>query len=374
MKQNKDYWLERNRDKLKSIEDLTDEDIKELTEIIDHAYRDLSNQIKDIYLKYAYDNKMSYWSARQYLTQDERKEFQRDLKYYIEKSKDSEYANAHKKELHSLSVRARVQRIETVQANIKMFAGDLHDHLSGKSVKRLSDIFSDSYYRTKHAFEGTDIKKDFTVPNTKDVEEALKTPWSGKNYSENVWNITSSFESKLKATLNRGLIQGKHPDEIAKEWRKQLHGKKGNGGTVYECRRLMETEAANISEQATMKYYKETALEKYEFSTSGLTNVCEDCIELDEKKFNVKDAVVGVNYPPIHPFCHCTTVPVTIFDDEDESQYDLPYEEWYKQEILPLLDTKKLNESHESSDELDIPKFVNKQSKSEKLPKRFRYS
>ena len=68
----------------------------------------------------------------------------------------------------------------------------------------------------------------------------------------------------------------------------------------------------------------------------GLT--CEVCGELDGKVFPLSKAEVGVNYPPIHRWCRCVTIPV--FDDFDtnmrvakdekgETIYvSMTYEEW----------------------------------------------
>lgn len=336
------YWEERNNEKLKSVSDVVDSDVATITILIEQGNKELSNQIREMYIKYSKDNEMSYADTLKYLTNDERTEFQKDLKYYIEKYRDQEYVNAHRQELQSLSVRARVKRIEELQTSITKITGELHNHLNGTSKAKLSEIFEESYLHTTHATLGTNISKNFTTPNVRDMEEVLKHPWSGKNYSEKIWDITNSFASRLKAELTRGLIQGKHPDEIARSWRKLNMGKDGTGGTVYECRRLMETEAANLSEQATKKSYEETGVECYRYLTSGHSNVCDDCTDLqkrsNEKAFLVKEAITGINYAPMHPFCRCTSIPATRYDDEDESQYDLPYDEWYAKYVQPEVD------------------------------------
>lgn len=358
-KRNDQYWADRNREKLEDIQKITDEEVEELIKIIKKADHDLSEQIRKMYVKYGDDNGLTYSDTLKYLRNDERKEFQKDLQYYIEKYHDSEYVKKNKRELQSLSVRARVKRIEEVQANIKMIVSELNNKMFTGSKESLKRAFDSGYLHTLHAIKGKNIDESFSMPNMDDVEELLKIPWSGKNYSDKVWNITDGFEKKLTEILNRGLIQGKHPDEIASEWRKLGMGKDGTGGTVYQCKRLMETEAHNLSAQATKKSYDENGVEKYRYLTSGHANVCEGCAELEqqtkEKAIPVKNAIAGVNYNPMHPFCHCTTVPATRYDDEDESIYDMPYDEWYKQEIEPILKAKSTDEYN---DDLDVPPFM----------------
>lgn len=362
-KRNDEYWSDRNKEKLESVSDIVDEDIKSIVKIIERGNQDLTGQINAMYVKYGKENGLSYPETLKYLTSNERKEFQKDLQYYIEKYHDKEYVKAHKQELQSLSVRARVQRIEKMQASITKVAGELHTHLSGAAKDNLGKVFDDSYYHTAHATSGTGISKSFTMPNVKDAEEVLKTPWSGKDYSEKVWNITDTFASRLKTELTRGLIQGKHPDEIARLWRKLNVGKDGTGGTVYECKRLLETEAAYISEQASKKYYDDVGVEGYRYITSGHANVCDDCADLqkrsNEKAFPVKDAVAGVNYAPMHPFCHCASIPATRYDDEDEAEFDMPYDEWHEMYVKPLLDESDTENKHEGNNE-KVQEFLTK--------------
>ena len=72
--------------------------------------------------------------------------------------------------------------------------------------------------------------------------------------------------------------------------------------------------------------------------TSKDYKVCDTCQELEGKDFAVKEAKTSVNYPPMHPICRCTTRAKTRYDDEDESQYDLPYDEWYEKYVQPEID------------------------------------
>lgn len=65
---------------------------------------------------------------------------------------------------------------------------------------------------------------------------------------------------------------------------------------------------------------------------------CDTCGALDGRRFKVDDAEPGVNYPPIHPNCRCTTVE---YDPEEaldwlNSGEPMPkrttYQEWYSRQ------------------------------------------
>jgi phage putative head morphogenesis protein, SPP1 gp7 family len=344
-----EYWEERERQKQQKVDEITDAEVEKIRKAIEDAISDLDRQIHDIYMKYAIDNKMDYYDALQYLTDDERKEFQRDLQYYLDKYKDSDYVKKHKKELHSLSVRARVQRIEAFIANIKQHASDLEEMLNTGAREEIASLYSEGYLRNAYDILGGQAPTPTVVVpafNTRVVREIMETPWSGKNYSTKVWDISTSFENKLEEVLTRGLIQGRHPDVIAREFRaagfgKERRNKDGSirkGGVAWSAEALIRTEAANLIEQAQLDSYKEFNTERYVFMTSKDHKVCDTCAELEGKDFAIEEAKAGVNYPPMHPICRCTSRAKTRYDDEDESQYDLPYDEWYAQYVQPEID------------------------------------
>ena len=141
------YWEERERQKQQKVDEITDAEVEKVRKAIEDAINDLNRQIRDIYMKYAIDNSMSYADTLKYLTNNELKEFQKDLQYYLEKYRDSDYVKKNKKELHSLSVRARVQRIEMFIANIKQHASDLEEMLNTGTREQISQLYTEGYLR-----------------------------------------------------------------------------------------------------------------------------------------------------------------------------------------------------------------------------------
>ena len=59
--------------------------------------------------------------------------------------------------------------------------------------------------------------------------------------------------------------------------------------------------------------YTANEVEKYQILTTLDDKTCDICGELDGKVFQVKDAVIGLNFPPFHQECRCTTIPY--YDD-----------------------------------------------------------
>lgn len=367
-----EYWADREAQKQAKVDEITDKDVELVRKAIDESIEGLKQSIRDIYRKYAYDNDMDYYTAVQYLTDDERAEFQRDLKYYVEKYHDSEYVKRYKKELHSLSVRARVKRIDTVIAEIKKYASELEEHLNKDTRAIYDDIYMEGYLRANYeTLEAGEPSINFAnaFPYEK-VQEILDTPWSGKNYSRKVWDTTGAFAETLESVLTRGLIQGQHPDVIAREFRKAGFGKEEKnkdgsirkGGIARRAEDLIRTEAANVIEQAALNAYSELNVEEYRYKVSIDGKQCAVCEDLNNRYFPANEAKTGFNYPPMHTNCRCTTKPKSDYDDEDESQYDLSYDEWYAKFVQPEVDAihrKRLKPGSENGKiDVEIDEFT----------------
>lgn len=61
---------------------------------------------------------------------------------------------------------------------------------------------------------------------------------------------------------------------------------------------------------------------------------CDVCGGLDGQRFKLSEKQPGVNFPPLHPNCRCTTVAVDPDDDlEDVKSGELDYEQWYQKYV-----------------------------------------
>ena len=74
------------------------------------------------------------------------------------------------------------------------------------------------------------------------------------------------------------------------------------------------TESAYFATQGQKECYKELEVGEYEILGTLDSTTCRSCGSYDGKHFPTKDMQVGVNAPPFHPNCRCTTIPY--FDDE----------------------------------------------------------
>ena len=88
--------------------------------------------------------------------------------------------------------------------------------------------------------------------------------------------------------------------------------------TVYKnCNKLADYIEQDIAQDIVRGFgYEKTEVfvgagyEQYRFISQRDEDVCEVCRDLDSQVFDLVDRRVGINFPPIHPWCRCRVEPV----------------------------------------------------------------
>lgn len=337
--ENELYWKQRAEQRLISAEQKVLRLEKDLGKQFDQVYKDIEEKIAKLYFKYADENGLSYDEAVKYLSQNERKEFQKNLKYYIEKSKDAEYSQRFNSHLKALSTRVRIQRLEELKLNIKYEVNELYDQYRLNTQMTFDDIFKSGYYKTIfdiQQFQGFGVA--FNRISSNILESILEYPWSGKNYSEKIWANVDNFSNKLEDVLTAGIIQGKSNQDMAAELQKATD-------TAYKnAIRLVRTETNFIAGEATHKAYQAYGVEKYQYLATLDLRTSDICRSLDGKVFEERDRKPGVNCHPMHPHCRSTDIPyipdmegTRVARGSDGKTYKIDrnttYDEWYKKHV-----------------------------------------
>lgn len=213
---------------------------------------------------------------------------------------------------------------------------------------RLSDTLEQSYYRTTFDIQQyTGEGYDFSLLNDNQITAALAADWSGKNWSERLWDNNQRFADAVEGTVTVGIMAGLRYDEMRDNL---LHviGMDETEGAKYRAARLVKTECAYIANQGHLLGYQAAEIERYIFLATLDLRTSEVCRSLDMKRFSVAEAQAGENLPPMHPHCRSTTMP----DMTDEQLRkvsraardpatgkgitvpgDMKYRDWYKKYV-----------------------------------------
>ena len=118
-------------------------------------------------------------------------------------------------------------------------------------------------------------------------------------------------------------------------------------------RQIKRLKNDNVHNTAELDAYNECGFEEYEFMASLGERTCEVCGGMDGKRIKLTDKQFGVNFPPLHPNCRCTTIAFDPDDDlSDFKAEELEYEWWYAKYVegreQPKLESK-------GGAEIDVP-------------------
>lgn len=96
-------------------------------------------------------------------------------------------------------------------------------------------------------------------------------------------------------------LRGKSPLEYVPQLRKAFDV------GAYEARRLAVTESCRVQTGVQKEVYLNNDFQYYVWSPEP--SACPICAAMKGQSFRTTDMQPGVNAPPMHPHCHCTTAP-----------------------------------------------------------------
>lgn len=126
----------------------------------------------------------------------------------------------------------------------------------------------------------------------------------GKLYSDRLWTHKDQLLQSLKTDLINGVMAGKSVQDITNQVVE-------NVGQAYRASEaVVRTETNFVIHQSEKVLLQEYGVKKYRFLAEIDNRTSTDCKGLNGKEFLLSEAVVGTNYPPIHPNCRSTVIPI----------------------------------------------------------------
>lgn len=218
--------------------------------------------------------------------------------------------------------------------------------------ENLFKTYEHNFYSTSYLLYRTMDDFSFTKRVTKEYFDWMaKKPWTsdGKTFSDRIWKDQKTLVDELYKEFTVSATRGANLKEAARRMSRKMDV------SYKKCLRLLNTEDSFFSNKAVMDAYQNTTAEEYMILATLDRKTCEICGDQDTKHYMIKDAKVGVNMPPFHPNCRCTTV-VYFGDDEDmpeermmrdedgksvKTEY-MSYDEW-KKKYVDKVDEKTVN-------------------------------
>ena len=288
---NKSYWLKRSEE-LDKVAKMTEKEVmKKLSALYRDAFRSIEKEVNDFMMKYAVDHKLDYATVTQMLTPIDLAEYNEKIQelHAMYRDTKSEYI---KIEIERLKARSKITRLRALQDAINVELCKVTHEYQMTLEDTLIGLFSDQYTK---ACELMGVMAP-GIPREA-IKKIIEYPYAGKMFSDRIWDNKDALVKYIQQDLTVGIIRGDSIQKMARQLKKDLNV------LYYQAERLVRTETNYAMNQAHLKGYKDSGVvEKYEFLAAHDKRTSKLCRDLDGQTFELSKAVVGENYPPMHPF------------------------------------------------------------------------
>lgn len=340
MTKKNDYWEERTKKRRAALDRNVEKANKELIENFEEALKNVQAEINNFWIRYAENNEITLSQAQQLLSLKEWRAFKGTLEEFQQLAKDS--IGTFNLELENLSMRARISRYQELELNVKSILDQLYQKQNEVIGRTATDAYMDQYFHTLFNVEQyKGVHTDFMIPSAKAIEDLVKYPFNGADYSERLWRHQEDLTFKLKEALTNMFVEGKNPYDYKDKFASLFQVKRS------EAYRLLDTEHAYDAEAASQAAYEADGIMEYKINATLDSKTSQICREMDSKVFKVSERKEGKNCPPFHPYCRTTTEPhIAELDDIHSTRVardadgkkvyvpmDMTYEEWHEKYV-----------------------------------------
>ena len=340
---NKDYWTQRKANLIYEQMDRAEKQADKFDKVYEEAKAYLDKEINKIFDKFQRDYGLSESDARRTLKTMKTEKNLAELRRILEARPSDPSIQRLLADLDSPAYAYRMKRLERLSDDLDLMRSSIYLSEKQGSDDFYGDLMKDSYYKaTFDLQQQTGLAYHFSgLPET-EIKRLKAFKWTGEAYSDRIWSNTGALASSVKDELLVSLMTGRSVRDTSQAIAERFEVGQN------KARRLVRTESAFFHNQMELLSYEDAEIEKYKFVAVLDRRTSHICQEHDNKVYNTADAVPGVNYPPLHPWCRSTTVAHD--DDIDYNKLerrarnpetgkveyvpaDMSYKEWYEKYV-----------------------------------------
>lgn len=293
------YWEKRQQQLNQELEKDEKKLKKKLSSFYSAEYRKLEKEIAAYYSVYGEDKVIEYRKLMQNLDDADRERL-------IKRMQD--FAQLYPEYADMLPIREsiyKLNRLEGLQMSILMQQLEIgavdiktvREHLVRQAVRNANQVAETMGYG-----------KNFYSENSEIIRKIVNAKWyDGKDFSERIWGNVQKLARYLGTDIAAGFARGDSYNKLVSKLRQRFEKVSRN-----DAYRLIYTEGTFISNEARAVAFEQDTeeyvfrIQHYKARRSGWSDICDD---LHEKRFKWSERKPGINFPPMHPWCHCTATP-----------------------------------------------------------------
>ena len=304
------YWHQRQ-----TLADAAmEKDERALSIRVHNAYeselRRLNREIAEYYQRYGENGVLEYRRLMETMDPKDRELLIRDCDEFLRQHPDMQSIVDVRKSIYQLN------RLEGLQASARL-------HLyqaTGDVVQRIDNhIMRQSLRGANTAAEAMGFGRAFYSMDSDAVRRFVDTVWTGNtSYSQRIWDNTETLASYVAQDMAKAFARGDSYQRIAKALEKRFVDVPQSS-----LMRLVYTEGTYVSRMAQVEELKREGFDSYTIEVVHDERACEECEGVNGSTFRFEDMQVGVNFPPLHPYCRCQIAPaVEDWDAWQQKQLD----------------------------------------------------
>src|SRR5690625_4399011 len=284
-----EYWRQRE---LRHIQEniRNDEQIaRRLRQLHLRAMENIESEIEAFYGRYATFEGLTMEEVRKRVTRLDIERYERKARRYV---KDFEFTRIANEEMRLYNVTMRINRLQLLKANI-------HLELLAMTSEEQRILFEAMTEMARAEYERLSGILGQTIEyNERTLRTIVNASFLNATWSDRLWDNQDALRQELDRLLNRGIVQGINPRQLARELRENFDS------SIYNSERLLRTEMARLQIQVQEDSYKQADISQYEIIVEP--DGCDYCQSFDGKVFKVDEMQPGVNIL-MHPNCRCSS-------------------------------------------------------------------
>lgn len=301
------YWLKRAEANMDYLQAAADDRLRFIGKVMHNAQRQLAEDAQRIFRTFVGKFNLIEAEARAALADPVGRVEYEILREKIRHMPFGPERFTAEARLESGAYAARISRIEALQQNIAIETSKVSRVLEDETTQQLRFTAVEGYGRTTYDMQDR-YKTAFSVPDIRGLKVAIDENWAGANYSTRIWGANATLTQDIREIITSGYLGGQSHAQVARSLMERF------GVQFRDAERLMRTETSFIANQSAMKAYEDAGIETYRYKTAWDDRTCKFCAPLDGRIIPISEALVGVNYPPIHPNCRCVTAAAGILE------------------------------------------------------------
>ncbi len=300
-KASQEYWEEREKEALKQTRLTEEQFAAEIEKIYGDMRREVNSRISNWYVRYADESGIDIAEAKKRVSKLDMEEYAELARKYVELARKEEtralaFTDEANEQMKLYNLTMKVNRLENLKAQIGLELCGGFSQLEKKYGTFLNEQMMGEFDRQSGILAMTTQRPEAI---RRQAEAVVNGSFHNATFSERLWNQQDALKGELDRLLARSLIQGLNPRAVAPELRKKF------GASEMAADLLMITELCRVQTEAQKLAFQEYGYEEYTFICNG--GACPECEGLSGKHFKVKDMQPGLNAPPMHPRCRCST-------------------------------------------------------------------